>query len=204
MKNSSIQQKKAWKDLKKETLMKIVVGVLSREGLHDTTMDIVAREAGVAKGTLYTYFRNKEDLVKEAIDTTIAPMLEELTAILKSKLPPDQKLIQMTSRHLSYFEEHRDFFSIFVHDRSREQRRLKRYRSCQYQDFVDAVALVIRDGIEKKIFRDLDHRKIAAMLIESNISVIFQRLFLSDQSVPVESDASLITDVFLHGIQRNA
>ncbi len=71
--------KKAWKELKKESLMKIVVQVLSREGLHDTTMEIVAREAGVAKGTLYTYFRNKEDLVREAIDTTIAPMLDELT-----------------------------------------------------------------------------------------------------------------------------
>ena len=183
--------------------MKVVVGVLSREGLHDTTMDIVAREAGVAKGTLYSYFRNKEDLVKEAIDATIAPMLEELTTILKSELPADQKLIQMIRRHLSYFEEHRDFFSIFVHDRNREQRRLKRYRSCQYQDFLDAVAAVIHDGMKNRLFRELDHRKVAAMLVESNISVIYQRLFFSDQSVPVERDASLITDVFLKGIQRN-
>lgn len=194
--------KKAWKDLKKESLMKIVVSVLSRDGLHDTTMDNVAREAGVAKGTLYTYFRNKEDLVKAAIEITIAPMLEELTAILKSDSPPNEKLVRMTHRHLSYFEEHRDFFSIFVHDRSREQRRLKRYRSCQYQDFLEAVALVIREGIEKQIFRDVDHKKVAAMLVESNISVIFQRLFFSDQNVPVESDASLIADVFLKGIQR--
>jgi AcrR family transcriptional regulator len=195
--------KNAWKDLKKETLMKIVVQVLSREGLHDTTMDIVAREAGVAKGTLYTYFRNKEDLVREAIEATIAPMLEELTTILKGESRPDKKLNLMILRHLSYFEKHRDFFSIFVNDRSHEQRRMKRYRSCQYQDFIETVAMVIRDGIQMKIFREVDQRKVAAMLVESSISVIYQRLFLSDQTLPVERDAELIHDVFLKGIQRN-
>ena len=195
--------KQVWKDLKKETLMKIVVQVLSREGLHDTTMDIVAREAGVAKGTLYTYFRNKEDLVREALDATVAPMLAELTSILTGKLPPDKKLANMIFHHLSYFERHREFFSIFVNDRSHEQRRFKRYRSCQYQDFLETVAGVIRDGIQKKIFREVDQRKVAAMLVESSISVIFQRMFLSDQSVPVEQDAELINKVFLSGIQRN-
>ena len=182
--------------------MKIVVQVLSREGLDDTTMDVVAREAGVAKGTLYTYFRNKEDLVKEAIDVTIAPMIVELTAILKSDEAPDQKLIDMTRSHLGYFEKHRDFFSIFVHDRHREQRRLKRYKNHNYQEFLESIAQVIRDGIRKKIFREVDPRKVAAMLLESNIAIIFQRLFLSDQSVPVEHDVALITNVFLNGIQR--
>jgi AcrR family transcriptional regulator len=194
---------KVWKELKKESLMKIVVQVLSREGLNDLTMDTVAREAGVAKGTLYTYFRNKQDLVREAIDISIAPMLEELNGILKSKLSPDQKLRKMTLRHLAYFEAHRDFFSIFVHDRHNEQRRLKRYRSHHYQDFLERVASVIRDGIRAKIFRDIDAKKIAAMLVESNISIIFQRL-LSDHPDPVERDAALITDVFLNGIQRSA
>ena len=193
---------KVWKELKKESLMKIVVQVLSREGLNDLTMDTVAREAGVAKGTLYAYFRNKQDLVREAIDATIAPMHAELTGILKSDLSPDQKLRKMTLSHLSYFEKHRDFFSIFVHDRHNEQRRLKRYRSCHYQDFLETVASVVRDGIRARSFRDVDSKKIAAMLVESNISIIFHRL-LSDHPAPVERDAALITDVFLNGIQRS-
>jgi AcrR family transcriptional regulator len=190
-----------WKALKKESLMKIVVQVLSREGLNGVTMDIVAREAGVAKGTLYTYFRNKQDLVKEAIEVTIMPMVEMLTGILDSDLPPDRKLTSMTLNHLLYYEKHRDFFSIFVHDRQAASQRLKRYRSCHYQQFIETVARVIEEGIQLKIFRHLDPNKVAAMLVEADIAVIFQRL-LSDHSGPVERDAALITDIFLHGIQR--
>ncbi len=94
------------------------------------------------------------------------------------------------------------FFSIFVNDRNREQRRIKRYRSCQYQSFLENVARVIGEGIQKNMFLDVDQRKVAAMLVEASISVIFQRLFFSDKLVPVERDAELITDVFLNGIQR--
>jgi AcrR family transcriptional regulator len=192
---------KTWKALKKESLMKIVVQVLSREGLSGVTMDTVAREAGVAKGTLYTYFRNKQDLVREAIEATILPMIEMLNEILSSDLAPDRKLTSMTLNHLLYYEQHRDFFGIFVHDRQAASQRLKRYRSCHYQQFLDRVAKVIQDGIKRQIFRDVDSHKLAAMLIEADIAVIFQRL-LSEQSAPVEQDAALITDIFLHGIQR--
>ena len=192
---------KTWKALKKESLMKIVVQVLSREGLNGLTMDTVAKEAGVAKGTLYTYFRNKQDLVKEAIEATIVPMMQTLNEILVSDLPPDRKLTSMTLNHLLYFEQHRDFFGIFVHDRQAASQRLKRYRSCHYQQFLERVADVLQDGIDQHIFRKFDPSKLAAMLIEADIAIIFQRL-LSEQSCPVEEDAALITDIFLHGIQR--
>jgi AcrR family transcriptional regulator len=192
---------KTWKALKKESLMKIVVQVLSREGLNGLTMDTVAREAGVAKGTLYTYFHNKQDLVKEAIEATILPLIDMLNEILLSDDSPDQKLTSMTFSHLSYFEQHRDFFGIFVHDRQAASQRLKRYRSCHYQQLLEHVARVIQDGIEQNIFRNLDPHRLAAMLIEADIAVIFQRL-LSEQTGPVETDAALITDIFLHGIQR--
>jgi AcrR family transcriptional regulator len=192
---------KTWKALKKESLMKIVVQLLSREGLNGLTMDAIAREAGVAKGTIYTYFRNKQDLVKEAIEATILPMIEMLNDILKSELSPDRKLTSLTLNHLLYYEQHRDFFGIFVHDRQAASQRLKRYRSCHYQQFLESVASVIQDGIDKQIFRNRDPNKLAAMLIEADIAIIFQRL-LSEQSGPVEEDASLITETFLHGIQR--
>jgi len=192
---------KTWKALKKESLMKIVVQVLSREGLNGLTMDTVAREAGVAKGTLYTYFRNKQDLVKEAIEAAILPMIDMLNDILKSDLSPDRKLTSLTLNHLLYYEQHRHFFGIFVNDRQAASQRLKRYRSCHYQQFLESVARVIQQGIDQEIFRDCDSHKLAAMLIEADIAVIFQRL-LSEQSGPVEADAALITDIFLHGIER--
>jgi AcrR family transcriptional regulator len=193
---------KTWKSLKKQGLMDIVVKVLSREGLEGLTMDAVAEEAGVAKGTLYTYFKSKQDLIKEAIEVIVRPMIEELTSILESDLPPDERLKKMITRHLAYFETHRDFFRVFVHDRLSSQMRLKRYRSCHYQNFLKSTAVVLEEGIGKGMFRAMDPLKLAAILVEADIAVINQRL-LSDRPGPAELDAALISDVFFRGIQRN-
>lgn len=193
--------KKVWKDIKKQGLMDVAVKVLSREGLEGITMEAVALEAGVAKGTLYVYFKNKQELIKEAIDATILPMHEELLEILQSDSQPDQRLREMIFRHLAYFEKNRDFFRIFVHDRFASQRRLKRYQNGRYHRFLEATAAVIGEGIRLGFFRELDALKAAAMLVEADIAIINQRL-LSEQPAPVEKDAALVSDVFLHGIQR--
>lgn len=193
------RKKSAWKNVKKNGLMSAAVRVLSREGVSGLTMDDVAMEAGVAKGTLYVYFKNKQDLLKELVETATAPMVEELTAILESNASPQARLISMTQRHLAYFDDNRDFFRIFVHDRMTAIQRLKRYRNNRYQTFVNAIAKVLETGIEQGEFRSLDPYKVASIWTESNIAIIHLRL-LSENPVASESDAALICEVLLRGI----
>ncbi len=193
------RKKNAWKNVKKNGLMSAAVRVLSREGVSGLTMDDVAMEAGVAKGTLYVYFKNKQDLLKELVETATAPMVEELTAILESNASPKDRLISMTQRHLAYFDDHRDFFRIFVHDRMTAIQRMKRYRNNRYQIFVNAIATVLQTGIERGEFRSLDAYKVASIWTESNIALIHLRL-LSENPGASESDAALICEVLLRGI----
>jgi TetR/AcrR family transcriptional regulator, fatty acid metabolism regulator protein len=196
-----VSVKKKWKEVKRQRLLDAAVAVVSREGTVGLTMDNVAREAGVAKGTLYVYFKSKQELLKAAIEAIIQPNIEELIQILSAQDSPKTKLKAMTLRHLAYYEDHRDFFRVFVHDRMTYLARLKRYRSSRFQDFVDSVAHVIEEGIEEGRFRPIDAQKLAALLVECDIAMIHQRL-LSDRPGSVSSDAALITDVFLHGIER--
>jgi TetR/AcrR family fatty acid metabolism transcriptional regulator len=193
------RKKNAWKNVKKNGLMSAAVRVLSREGAERLTMDDVAMEAGVAKGTLYVYFKNKQDLLKELVETATAPMVEELTSILNGNNPARDRLCDMTQRHLSYFDEHRDFFRIFVHDRMTSIQRLKRYRNNRYQTFVNAIAKVLQTGIDQGEFRSFDPYKVASMWTESNIAMIHLRL-LSENPGPPENDAALICEVLLRGI----
>jgi TetR/AcrR family transcriptional regulator, fatty acid metabolism regulator protein len=197
------RKKNAWKNVKKNGLMSAAVRVLSRQGVSGLTMDDVAMEAGVAKGTLYVYFKNKQELLKELVETATAPMVEELTTILESKDSPRARLCSMTQRHLSYFDEHREFFRVFVHDRMTSLQRMKRYRNNRYQTFVNAIAKVLQTGIEQGEFRSLDPYKVASMWTESNIAMIHLRL-LSENPGSSESDAALICDVLLRGISSES
>lgn len=191
--------KATWRSQKKKGLLDAVVGVVAREGIEGLTMDNVALEAGVAKGTLYAYFKSKRDLLRAAIDLSVAPLVEDLHAILTGDLAPDDKIRNMTYRHLSYFDENRSFLQILIYDRTAAQERARRYRSCRYRDLLETTGAVIHAGIKQGLFRPVDPIKTAAMLIESNIAIINQRL-LSENPGPVKEDAQLLTDTFLFGI----
>lgn len=194
---------KAWKSLKKRALVDSVLRVFSEQGVQGLTMDNVAIEAGVAKGTLYAYFENKQELLKAAIEAGIAPLIEELTRMMESDLCPIEKLRQLTLRHLAYCDEHRNFFRILIYDRQAAQDRLRRYKSSLYNDFLDRTARVVAAGIKDGSLRPANPLHIASMLIESNIAVIHQRL-QSENPGPVEKDAGAISDTFLFGIAEES
>jgi AcrR family transcriptional regulator len=190
---------KAWKTLKKQALLDAVLHVFSQQGVHGLTMDNVALEAGVAKGTLYAYFENKQELLKTAIEAGIAPLIEELNQLLESDLTPIEKLQQLTLRHLAYCDAHRNFFRILLYDRQAVQERIRRYKSSLYSDFLERTSKVVSAGMKDGSLLQANPLLIASMLIESNIAVIHQRL-QAENPGPVENDARCISNVFLFGI----
>jgi AcrR family transcriptional regulator len=190
---------KSWKNLKKQALVEAVLHVFSEKGVNGLTMDNVALEAGVAKGTLYAYFENKQELLKTAIEAGIAPLIRELKHLLESNLSPVEKLSQLTLRHLAYCDEHRNFFRILLYDRQVFQERARRYKTGLYQDFLQNISRVVAAGIEDGTLHDSNPSYVAAMLVESNIAVIHQRL-QAENPGPVEEDAKFVTETFLYGI----
>ena len=162
-------------------------------------MDDVAAEAGVSKGTLYNYFSTKEKLVRCAIETSMEPLEEELERLFRSTLSPLQKIQYMTNRFLSYFDKNGEFFRVLLFLRESSQVKYKRYNSDRYQIFLENMAGVLEEGMELGLIKRLDLLKTAAIILESNIAIISQRL-LSEDPGPVEEDSRLIADVVLHGI----
>ena len=173
--------------------------VLSADGARGLTMERVAREAGVAKGTLYVYFKDKKQLLQSVKEESLAPMRRELFGILDGDLPPVEKLRNFVARHLSYFDEHREFFRVLLWDRQLAETNLRRQQSDPFRTYVEKIAAVLREGASAKVFRPLDPVKVAAVLIEADIAMIAQRL-LTDAPGSVEEDARMLTDLITNGL----
>jgi AcrR family transcriptional regulator len=193
------RRKSEWEALCRRGIQDAVVRILSRDGAQALTMERVAAEAGVAKGTLYLYFRDKKQLLASVKEESLSPMREELFAILDGQLPAREKLQQFVSRHLGYFDEHRDFFRVLLWDRQLAETTLRRQQSARFRAYMDKLAGAFREGSQAGVFRPLDPFKLAAMLIEADVAMIAQRL-LQEAPAPVEEDARMLLDVFLNGI----
>ncbi|MBN2289762.1 MAG: TetR/AcrR family transcriptional regulator [Candidatus Glassbacteria bacterium] len=178
-----------------------VAGIIGTEGVQGLTMDKIAARAGVAKGTLYRYFSSKSALLRDTVDHCLGRMIEELSAILDGGLPPQERLCGMILHHLRFFEDHRDLFRVLLYERNLSQSTAARQGSSKYQAFLRKVAGVIEEGTRSGVFREVPSLKAAAMMIETDIASIGQRL-LSAHPQPVEEDARNLSDLFFSGISN--
>ena len=84
--------------------------LLARHGYGKTTIDDLAREAGIGKGSVYLHFTSKEDVALAAINSLVAGVLERLAEIAATLQPAEVRLAQMLeTRVLGRFDAFRDF-----------------------------------------------------------------------------------------------
>ncbi len=77
---------------KRRRILEVATELFIRQGYRKTSMDEVAREAGVAKGTVYLYFKNKTDLLMHAVAMEKFRYIGDVFEVLTGDLPPREKL----------------------------------------------------------------------------------------------------------------
>ena len=188
------------KELTRKGIVDAVIQIINEDGVNTLTMSRVANAAGIAKGTLYLYFENKEDLLEKTFELSLSPLILGVEEILDSDVGPYDKLGRVVRFHLSFFEEHRQCFRLQLYERQKEFNRRDRFGSSRYQRFLDRITGILEEGMRQGLFRQMNPRPIARMFIESLIAMIDHYLWVSSDPQPAK-DSRLIIDVFMNGIQ---
>lgn len=163
---------------------------------HEVLVEDVAAAAGVAKGTIYRFYRTKEELLAEICFVSLEELACDLARIARQPVRARVRLGRMVEGAARYFREHSDFFEVMQREwgqaclakRSPFQTSRKKAR--------EIYAGVIRDGQAAGEFRTVDARTAADMLMGMNRSMIH----FGDSRLPPRRVAQLILEVFLGGI----
>lgn len=196
-----VANRSLWQSYKRQSIQEAVIRLMCREGLKSVTMERVAQEVGIAKGTVYLHYRDKQELLDAVKESALAPVTAKIDDILRGSDPADRKLRAYALRYLTYFDDHRDLFRILLYEHEVMGARGSRFQTQRYRRLLQETSRVIREGIRGGVFRDVDPHKAAAMFIEANLAVANQRL-LTEKPAPVEEDASLVADIFINGLRR--
>src|ERR1700688_3503746 len=105
-----------WQSHKRQSIQEAVIRLMCREGLKSVTMERVAQEVGIAKGTVYLHYRDKQDLLDSVKESVLAPLRSKIDEILNSTIAPERKLRAYALRYLTYFDERRDLFRILLYE----------------------------------------------------------------------------------------
>jgi AcrR family transcriptional regulator len=173
------------------SLLEATRKVIAAGGFDAVTMERVSAEAGLTKGAVYLYFRNKDHLIVSAIEETAADMLARMEAGDDAKAPPWERLCRTLRAQLQIMEEKKDLLRVVLLDRrllrdgGAQARRLFKYRERHegsLKNFLDA-------GVKQKIFPAMDTRLAAFYINEMTISTAARRM-MGRSSNALERDAA--------------
>src|SRR6476660_9370914 len=142
---------------KKEEILEAASRVFADREFHEVLIDDVAAQAGVGKGTVYRYFRTKEELYFE----TILQAFDELSATLAEgvleETSPTRRLERIVRESLRFSWERRHLLSLLQGDERRFAMRAADLR-LRREGMMTLVQRVILEGIERREFRGVDAR----------------------------------------------
>jgi len=166
--------------------------VFARRGFALGIMDEIAKEAGVAKGTLCLYFRSKDEVFKAVLDHDMKNLKEGTLKCLDEAKGLKEKIRAFALVRLERAEANKEFFRIMDSERGAHS-----YTRSQYRDWLREPVLRLASAIgkatEKGRIRGVDAEKTAWLIVDMTRGTI-QRRLLSQGETPVAADAEFLLD----------
>ncbi len=160
----------------KERILMAAREIFGQKGFYETKMDDIAKEAGIAKGTLYLYFKSKEELYECLIKTGLNYIQEKVSEIVNSSKPFLDKLQDLIFFIVDVLNENKEFILRIMY----EMPLVKVWDGDFKQRFFvegfklsDSFKVFVVEGIEKGFLRDADPDLLAQVLIGAITRPIF-------------------------------
>ena len=191
-----------------QTIQEATMRVIARKGMSAATMQEIADEAGVAKGTLYLYFRDRDDLVEKTFESAMDELMVEIDRALETHGSFEEKLRGVMTAKFAFFSRNRDFFRLYVALRMPEgdagsQRRHQRKCEPRYRGRVEKLAAAVEQAIRRGEIRRVDPRRLALFIIEGSNAVILERL--SEPSPPAdEVEVEFVVSLLVDGVRKRS
>lgn len=173
------------------------MAVIARKGVQDTTIQDIADEAGIAKGTVYLYFRDREELLARTADRAFEKLVAELEPAFDAPGSFADRLLGVVKRQLHFFDDNRELFSATMAMPQAASRKKKSASWARYGARLEKLFADARATGEMRA--DLDAAIVAGIYRDLVRGTIVRRIEEKSKT-PRESDAELIVSILLRGI----
>lgn len=180
------------------------VEVFAEKGFHQARISDIAKKAGVADGTIYLYFKNKEDLLLSVFEEKMDYLLEGLGEAIAEVDDPIEKIRRFARFHFRQVEDHRSAAEVLQVELRLSNKFLKEYRPEKLWAYLGVFGQIIREGQAKNIFREDLQPFILMWAFFGALDELAMQwiLFRKTERFTLEEAADQVAEVFIRGMTR--
>jgi len=192
---------------KHQRILDAAIEVIAEHGFFHSRVAEIADRAGVADGTIYLYFKNKDELLMAAIDSAFHRFIRRAQAALDELTDPREKLRRMAFLHLEGLGSNRDLAIVFQTELRHSAKFLGQFSHKLLVEYFDLIKSVLREGQEAGLFRHELSVTVSAHCFFGAVDEIVTTWILSDREhdrdYHLSSLADSIVDIVLKGIESS-
>jgi len=189
----------------REEILNTALRLFSEKGYRNVAMHEVAREARYGMGTVYKYFKNKDELYKALVMGVSRKFHQDLMASIEQERDPIQAISNYVVVRQKLFSDNLPFMRLYFAETRGASFNIKagfdRDMVKLYEDGMGKLACVFEQGIRDGVFRDLDPYQMA-LALEGTISALLFQFLEHPDRVHEEDVVLTATDIFFRGVLR--
>jgi AcrR family transcriptional regulator len=180
--------------------------VFGEKGYHAASIAEIAQAAEYGTGTIYLYFRNKEELYAALLEEKTRELADAVRRRVNHQAEPWDALGCAVRAQLEFYEQNRTFFQALVRERLEVQARLRREKwapvTRAYERFIRFLARLIRRGQRQRAVRAGNSRRLA-MALSGIVNQLTRDSLRRRPNESLAAHAGFVVDLFRHGAGKN-
>jgi TetR/AcrR family fatty acid metabolism transcriptional regulator len=184
---------------KRDAILRAAIDVFAERGFFNAQVADVARAAGVAAGTVYLYFRSKDDLLISIFERSMRDALSEVRASEADKSDPVDRLRRFARLHLGRLGRDRTLAVVFQVELRQSTKFMERFSSTLLREYLGLIRSAIADGQAAGVFRADINPTVAAKMFFGALDEMATNWILSRRRYSLDSDADAVVDLFVNG-----
>jgi TetR/AcrR family fatty acid metabolism transcriptional regulator len=185
---------------KREAILRAATRVFARNGYFNSKVADIASAAGVADGTVYLYFKSKEEILHSIFDRTVEEAVSEARRQLEEMRDPREKLRRIAHLHLERLGADRDLAVVFQVELRGSTKFMEEFSAAGFASYLGLIRATIEEGQREGVFRSELNAKVVSKILFGALDEMATNWILSKRRYKLAPMGDQVLDIFLNGV----
>jgi TetR/AcrR family transcriptional regulator, fatty acid metabolism regulator protein len=188
---------------KRGAILRSAISVFARNGYFNSKVADIAREAGVADGTVYLYFKSKEEILHSIFDRSVEEALGAARKRVEEIDDPREKLRQIALLHLERLGADRDLAVVFQVELRGSTKFMEEFSAAGFAEYLALIRSTFEEGQRAGLFRPELNATVVAKILFGALDEMATNWILSKRRYKLAPMADQVLDIFLNGVRAS-
>ena len=188
---------------KRESILRAATRVFARNGYFNSKVADIAREADVADGTVYLYFKSKEEILHSIFDQNMAEAIAAGRVLIEKLPDPGEKLRRIAMLHLERLGADRDLAVVFQVELRGSTKFMREFSAAGFAEYLGLLRQTFEEGQRSGLFRKDLNAKLVSKILFGALDEMATNWIISKRKYKLEPMAEVVMDVFLNGVSAS-